>query len=199
MTQKPKMLKTKTLDYYVNQIEERKIKFVELDPKLGHGLREDLLAALRDRARNKFMKDVYEDFRTELMVATAKEVEIFEDMTLVGGPGGIDRDLVQDVYIKFKEPRLMYGIIWPDEDDDINDADEDNVVMKSDSRSDLEKTAWVKDNGLPIIEFFAESYDEINQHEHPSWERIFKFAEKRCGLYKDIEVDEPYEDRYGDF
>lgn len=199
MAQTPQMLKTKTLDYYVKQIEERRIRFVDLDLKLGRGIREHLIASLRNRARDKFMKTVYEDFRTELMVATAKEVEIFEDMTLVGGPGGIDRDLVQDVYIKFKEPRLMYGIIWQYEGDDDNEADEDNVVMKSDSRSDLEKTAWVKDNGLQIGEYFTDTYDEINQHEHPSWERIFNFAQKRCRLYDAIEDDEPYEDRYGDF
>ena len=199
MTQTPKMLKTKTLDYYVQQIEERNIKFVDLGPKLGHGLREDLIAALRYRARDKFMKNVYEDFQTELMIATAEEVEINEDMTLVGGPEGMDRDLVQDVYIKFKEPRLIFVIVWQYEDDDDNEPDEENVVMKSDSRSDLEKTAWVKDNGLSIREYFTETYDEINQHEHPSWERIFKFAQKRCGLYKDIDVEEPYEDRYGDF
>jgi hypothetical protein len=198
MTQTPQMLKTKTLDYYVKQIEERKIKFVDLDPKLEHGVREDLIAALRDRARDKFMKDVYEDFSTELMVTTAIEVEINEDMFLVDGPGGIDRDLVQDVYIKFKEPRLMYGIIYQFEDDD-NEEDEDNAIIKSHCRHDLKKTAFIKDNGYKIIEFFTDTYDEINQHGHPSWERIFKFAEKRCGLYDDIDSDEPYEDRYGDF
>ncbi len=198
MTQTPKMLKKQTLDYYVKQIEERKIKFVDLDPKLGQGIREDLIATLRNRARDRFMKTVYEDFRTELMVATAEEVEIFEDMTLVGGPDGIDRDLVRDIYIKFKEPRLMYGIMWQYEDDD-NEAEEDNVVMKSDSRSDLVKTDWAQDNGLPIGEYFTDTYDEINQYEHPSWKRIFKFAQKRCRLYDAIEDDEPYEDRYGDF
>ena len=198
MTQTPQMLKTKTLDYYVNQIEERKIRFVDLDPKLGHCIREDLLAVLRGRAHDYFMKNIYEDFCTELMIATAENIEINEDMFLVDGPGGIDRELVRDIYIKFKEQRMMYGIIFQFENDE-DDIDEDNVVMKSHCRSDLENTDLVTDSGLPIIQFFTDKYDEINEIEHPSWERIFKFAQKRRGLYEDIEIDEPYEDRCGDF
>ena len=182
----PSMLKTQLLEYYAKQINERKIHFTDLDPHLQFDVRWELLALLSHQAKNEFMENHFLDLKTELMIATAENVEIYEDMRLVHDMDMIDREYVRDISIRFKHPRLMYAIV--DIDDEEILYDEDNIIMMSDCRSDLEKSGYEFGE---IVELYVDYYHGINEYEHPSWERIFPFAEKQwLQRFNDLDYDD---------
>ena len=184
------MLKTKLLECYAKQINERKIHFTDLDHHLHFNVRWELLALLSQQAKKEFMKNQFLDLKTELMLATAENVEIYEDMRLVHDIDGADREYVRDVSIRFKHPQLMYAIVEMDDEEIL--YDEDNIIMMSDCRNDLEKSEY---GFLDIVELYVDYYHGINEYEHPSWDRIFNFAEKRwLQSFNDLDCDEPYDD-----
>lgn len=186
----PTNLKTQLLEYYAKQITERKTQFVDLDHHLPFDVRWELIHLLSTQAKNMFMKNHLLHLKTELMVATAENVEIYEDMRLVHNIDGVDREYVRDISIRFKHPRLMYAIVETDDEEIL--YDEDNIIMMSDCRSDLERSKY---GFLDIVELYVDYYHGINEYEHPSWDRIFNFAEKRWfQRFDDLDCDEPYDD-----
>ena len=198
--QTPQKLTDQLLQYYIQQIQEEKIRFVDLEKKLPISIANLITFLLRRDAIKKYKETQFEEFKTELLVSTAEKIEIHEDMRLVHDIDGVDREYVRDISIKFKDARKMYAVVEDPHPDFL--MDQDNIIMMSDRKEELEKAFNLNhDDDLFLVEIFVDYYHTINEYEHPSWERIFKYVEKKCGFYKDIEFEyeEPYEDRYSDF
>ena len=174
-------------------IREKKITFKTLEGKLPYMLRDEILNLLIEDGRCHYRNHHYQDLKSELLIATADSVEIYEDMRLVHDIDGCDRELVRDVYIQFKEPRQMFAILDTDEYEE-----PDDINIMSDSREELEYHTF---NGtLPISEIFVDFFRGINEYEHPGWERIYNFVEKQRFVYDHTNLsEEPYEERYADF
>lgn len=189
----PQKLKSKMLLYYLKMIREKKITFKTLEGKLPYMLRDKILSLLVEDGRCYYRNNHYQNLKTELMIATAVSVEINEDMRVVHDIDGCDRELVRDVYIQYQEPRQMFAILDTDEYEE-----PDDINIMSDSREELESYTF---NGeLPIVEIFVDFYRGINEYEHPSWERIYKFVEKYSYVYDHSNLsEEPYDERYSDF
>ena len=168
----PQSLQKQLLSYYLNLIREKKIKFTDIEYKLPHMLKNKILNLLIEDGRCYYLNNQYQDLKAELMIATAQSVEVNEDMALVHDIDGVDRELVRDVYIKFKEPRQMFAILDTDEYEE-----EDDINIMSDSREDLLQYE------MTISEIFVDFYKGINEYRHPCWDKIFKFAEKKCFWY----------------
>lgn len=196
----PQRLTDQLLQYYIQQIKERKIKFIELEKKLPISITNHITSLLRRDAIKKYKETQFEEFKTELLVYTAENVEIHEDMRLVHDIDGVDREYVRDISIKFKDARKMYAVVEDPHPDFL--MDQDNIIMMSDKKEELEKAFNLNhDDDLFLVEMYVDYYHTINEYEHPSWERIFKYVEKKCEFYKDTEFEseEPYEDRFGDY
>lgn len=174
-------------------IRDKKITFKTLEGKLPYMLRDKILSLLVEDGRCYYRNNHYQNLKTELMIATAVSVEINEDMRVVHDIDGCDRELVRDVYIQYQEPRQMFAILDTDEYEE-----PDDINIMSDSREELESYTF---NGeLPIVEIFVDFYRGINEYEHPSWERIYKFVEKYSYVYDHSNLsEEPYNERYSDF
>lgn len=186
----PQKLKSQLIMYYIKMIREKKIRFKTLEENLPYMLRDEILNLLIEDGRCYYRNHHYQNLKTELMVTTAKTIDINEDMRMVYDIDGCDRELVRDIYIHFKEPRQMFAILDTDEYEE-----PDDINMMSDSREELEYHTL---NGqLPIVEIFVDFFRGVNEYEHPGWERIFKFAEK--GFVYDLSSEEPYYERYADF
>lgn len=188
----PQTLENQLYNYYVRMIREKKINFKDISEKLPYLVRDKIINFLIEDARCDYLNTHYQDLKTELLVATSKKVEIYEDMRLVHHADGQDRELVRDIYIRFKEPRQMFAILDTDEYEE-----EDDINMMSNNREDLK---CYTEYGHEIVEIFVDFYKQINEYEHPAWEQIYKFVEKHCGISDDfIESLEPYDELYCDF
>lgn len=187
----PQTLEKQLYNYYLTMIREKKINFKDISEKLPYMLREKIMNLLIEDARCDYLNNHYQDLKTELLLATAKNVEIYEDMHLVLHADGPDRELVRDIYIRFKEPRQMFAILDTDEYEE-----EDDINIMSNNREDLEKYTQY---GHEIVEIFVDFYKQ-REYEHPAWDQIFKFAANHCGIYDEyIESQEPYHEIYSDF
>lgn len=181
----PQTLEKQLYNYYLRMIREKKINFKDISEKLPYMVRDKIINLLIEDARCDYLNNHYQDLKTELLVATAKKVEIYEDMRLVHHADGQDRELVRDIYIRFKEPRQMFAILDTDEYEE-----EDDINMMSNNREDLK---CYTEYGDEIVEIFVDFYKQINEYEHPAWEQIYKFVENHCGISDDfIESLEQY-------
>ena len=190
----PIQLKKQLMYYYLRMIREKKIKYIDIEKKLPYLVRDELLGLLIEEGRYNFRTQHYMDLKTELMISTAKNVEITEDMAFVDTGNGMDNEYVQDIEITFKEPRLMYALV--EDPDPLLLEDPENIIMVSDLREDLETVAAQEDN---IMEIFTERFPSIIQHQHPSWERIIKFVKNSLHDNYLEDEEEPYYEKYGDF
>lgn len=187
----PINLKRTLMEYYIQKIREKKIGFAQLEHNLPSMLRNELLDILIEEDRSLHHNKFYEDLKSELLVNSAEKIDVNEDMVLVWDGEMNDRQLVRDIHIQFREPRLMYAILDTDEYEE-----PDDINIMSDCRKDLEYYTY---NGtLPISEIMVDFYRGIKEHSHPNWGKIYKCIEKR--LPRDEEdYYEPYEVVYGDY
>ena len=182
-------LKRTLMEYYIQKIREKEIDFAQLEHYLPNMLRSELLDILIEEDRSLHHQQFHDDLKSELLVNSAKKIEVNEDMVLVWDGEMNDRQLVRDIHIQFREPRLMYAILDTDEYEE-----PDDINIMSDCRKDLEYYTY---NGtLPITEVIVDFYRGIKEFSHPNWEKLYKCIEKRL-----LEEDdyEPYEEAYGDY
>lgn len=170
-------LEAKLITYYVNQIKEKKIKFIDIEKKLGYVIREKVLFYLIENYRNHFYKTIYESLRNELLVATAKNIDIDEDMRYIHDGMNFAREYVRDILIHLQEPRILYGIVNINEED-VNEYDPrfvEEFELISDNYKDLE--IYMKNhqssNEYSIIQYETSTYGPIKEYEHPQWESIY--------------------------
>lgn len=176
----PQHLKTIMLKYYLNMIREKKIYFKDIDLLMPYGIRDELLGLLVEEGRFEYRTKYYQDLKSELMVAAAKDVEINMDMMMVNYGDSSDRELVRDLTIIFKEPRSMYAVVHDPDPEFIDD--DDNIIMMSDTLDDFGEYLDDEEN---IVQIFTDTFKKINEYQHPAWERIFKHVEKRVSIYAD--------------
>jgi hypothetical protein len=202
-------LEYQLLKYYLTQIEERKITFTTLAPSLSCDIHDKLLDMIIGNAKTHFRDFIHNDLRAELLVITAKEVIIYEDMCRRWNPVDMayTRAYVRDIYITLPHMRIMYALVHMDDvadnaEDDAVALDEDDIIMMSDNYTDLVNII-PEDSSIhtKIIQISMNVYQPIKEYVHPNWKSIYKFAEKRYPLYDgyDSPEEEPYNDIYSDF
>ena len=181
--------------------------------KLNH-LKEEISTKLYEKILDLFIKDavyhyktfIHEDLKSELMVATASNLDIDEDMRMVlDYEGNPDRAYVRDILIEFPEKRLLWFIVDDPDMLEIEDLEEDEVLESAllwdDNYSVVKKVA--ETNDLYILPYEVKSLT-IRDHEDNHWKNLIKFVEKRIHspdeyLYETNESGEPYEEAYGDY
>jgi hypothetical protein len=84
-----------------NQIDTNKITLKELDPYINSDLFDKLNEMLINDSINHFQKTTFKFLKGELIVKTAKNIDIDEDMVLLYDEitGESDREYVRNVYI----------------------------------------------------------------------------------------------------
>lgn len=164
-------LENSIIAHYVTQINEKKIKFVDIDKKLTHMIREKILDSLIQKKRDCFSKRIHESIRNELVVATAKNTNIDYDMRMVYNDIEITRECIEDIWIYFEESRMMYCLVDSTYPIDLENVEEEDIIMMSDSYKDLEVFTKENDN-YSIIHIESNVYGPIRQYQHPQWENI---------------------------
>lgn len=167
-------LEDKLIAHYVTQINEKKIRFVDIDKKLNYMVREKILRGLIQKNRIRFNNHVHESLRNELIVATAKNKTIDCDMRMVDNGVELTREYIEDIWIYFKEPRMMYYLIDLTEPIDLENVEEEDIIIMSDNYKDLEVFTRENDD-YSIIHTESNVYGPIRQFHHPQWENIHTY------------------------
>jgi hypothetical protein len=167
-------LEHKLIAHYVFQINEKKIRFVDIDKKLNYMVREKILHGLIQKNRIRFNNRVHESLRNELIVATAKNKNIDCDMRMVHNGIEITREYIEDIWIYFKEPRMMYYLIDLTEPIVLENIEEEDIIIMSDSYKDIEVFTR-ENNDYSIIHIESNIYGPIRQFHHPQWENIHTY------------------------
>lgn len=184
-------LKNTIIESLAKAILERKIKFMDIRDKLPTMLRGELLELLITKSKKYFNTKIHDNLRTELMVKTCLDIEIHEDMVMVGQGNEIDRELIRDIVIKFDSPRIIYTIV--SDIDMINsgevaldELEEEDIIMASDNYKEVKQKAEELNLTDHIIELDATEYT-IKEFQHPNWPRTMEFIRKHADVITEYE------------
>lgn len=185
-------LKNTIIESLAKAILERKIKFMDVRDTLPTMLREELLELLIAKSKQYFNTKIYDNLRTELMVKTCLDIEIYEDMVMIGQGNEIDRELIRDIVIKFNSPRIIYTIVIDIDminsgEVSLDELDEEDIIMASDNYKEVYQKAKELNLTDHIIELDAKEYT-IREFQHPNWPRTMEFIRKHADF---IWPDEP--------
>ena len=158
---------------YADLIEQGKVNFAFIEDKIPDLVREQLLDVLIEKDKKKFRKDIYDDLRTELLLATSKDIDYEVDMRSVWNGEFYERDMVKTLHIQFKEPRYMYAIV-----EDPEMIDDDDYLMISDNEKMLKHFAKNYSDHAQVIYTEISEFGPIDELQHPEWERINHFSSK---------------------
>jgi len=167
-------LENRLITHYLTQINEKKIRFVDIDKNLNYMVREKILDRLIQKNKECFRKRIHESLRNELIVATAKNKNIDCDMRMLDNGVELTREYIEDVWIYFKEPRMMYCVIDSTDPIDLENVEEEDIIMMSDSYKDL-KSFTKENDDYSIIHIESNVYGPIRQFHHPQWENIHTY------------------------
>ena len=186
------------INMFYEKIKNNQLCFHKIRDQIPEIIADKIMDKLIQHSKFHFNTRIHSDLKSELMVNTAINLDVYEDMRVVIDHDGMpDRAYVRDIYMELKQPRIFWFIV--DEDDlDMNDMDEETILDISlcwdDNYQLIKKIADC--NEMYVVPFEL-SRIIIRDHEDVRWDNLYKFVEAK---FDNCDSDEEsYSDKFSDW